>query len=86
MKAVAPAVAPLPLHIAASAVPVIPRDRIVRLHEVERLSGLSKSSIYALAKEGKFPKQITIHRRMAGWSEAAVLTWVQARLQEGGAQ
>lgn len=86
MKDFAPAVAPLPLHIAASAAPVIPRDRIVRLNEVERLSGLSKSSIYALAKEGKFPKQITIHRRMAGWSEAAVLTWVQARLQQGGVQ
>lgn len=85
MKAVSPVVAPLPVHIAASAAPVIPRDRIVRLHEVERLSGLSKSSIYALAKEGKFPKQITIHRRMAGWSEAAVLSWVQSRLQAGGA-
>lgn len=86
MKAVSVAVAPVPLHIAASSAPVITRDRILRLHEVERLTGLSKSSIYALAKEGKFVSQIKSHRRMAGWSENAVLTWVQARLQEGGVQ
>lgn len=69
-----------------SGAPAVTRDRILRLHDVMHLSGLGKSSIYSLAKEGKFPKQIHIHRRMTGWSEAAVLTWVQARLTQGGAQ
>ncbi|WP_217901310.1 AlpA family transcriptional regulator [Rhodoferax sp. TH121] len=88
MKAVTPSVAPLPMHIAASAAPVIPRDRILRLPDVERITGLKKSTIYALAKdkESNFPRQIHIHRRLTGWSEAAVLTWVQSRLQEGGVQ
>lgn len=88
MKAVTPVVAPLPVHLAASTAPVVPRDRILRLPDVERITGLKKSTIYALAKdtESKFPRQIHIHRRLTGWSEAAVLTWVQARLQEGGAQ
>ena len=85
MKPVSPSVSPSPAHIAASAAPVVPRDRILRLPEVERLTGLRKSSIYGLSKEGKFPKQIFIHRRMTGWSEQAVLTWIQARIQ-GGAQ
>ena len=85
MKAVTPVVASLPLHIAASAAPVIPRDRILRLSEVERLTGLKKSTIYALAKdeESTFPRQFRIHRRLAGWSEAAVLTWIQSCIQEG---
>lgn len=83
MKSVAPAVAPV--HIVASAAPVVPRDRILRLPDVERITGLRKSTIYALAKdkESTFPRQIHIHRRLTGWSEAAVLTWVQARLQGG---
>jgi len=86
MKSATPAVAPV--HIAASAGPVVPRDRILRLPDVERITGLKKSTIYALAKDStsKFPRQIHIHRRLTGWSEAAVLTWVQSRLQEGDAQ
>lgn len=88
MKPVLPSVPPLPVHIAASAAPVVPRDRILRLPDVERITGLKRSTIYALAKDAtsKFPRQIHIHRRLTGWSEAAVLTWVQARLQEGGVQ
>jgi prophage regulatory protein len=88
MNAVTQSVVSLPMHVAASAAPVIPRDRILRLPDVERITGLKKSTIYALSKdkESGFPRQIHIHRRLTGWSEAAVLTWVQSRLQEGGAQ
>lgn len=59
----------------------IQRDRIIRLPEVENLTGLKKSTIYWLSKNGQFPKQITVHRRLTGWSEAAVLSWVQARIE-----
>lgn len=83
MQAITPQVAPLPVHIAASASPVIPRDRILRLPQVEALTGLKKSTLYSLAKAGQFPRQIHIHRRLTGWSEAAVLTWIQSRLQGG---
>lgn len=70
-------------YLVHSATPAVQRDRILRLPDVERLTGLKKSTIYGLAKDGKFPKQISIHRRMAGWSEAAVLTWIQSRIQGG---
>lgn len=88
MNAVTHSVVPRPMHVAASAAPFIPRDRILRLPDVERLTGLKKSTIYALAKDkdSGFPRQIHIHRRLTGWSEAAVLTWVQARLAQGGVQ
>ncbi len=87
MNAVTHSVVPLPMHVAASAAPVIPRDRILRLPDVERITGLKKTTIYTLSKDkdSGFPRQIHIHRRLTGWSEAAVLTWVQSRLQEGGA-
>ncbi len=84
MPAPAPAGTPAP-YLAHSTAPVVPRDRILRLPDVERLTSLKKSTIYDLAKKGQFPRQILIHRRMAGWSEAAVLTWIQNRIQ-GGAQ
>lgn len=86
MKPVTPAVAQLPVHLVASQNPVIPRDKLLRLPQVEEVTGCKKSTIYSLVRKGLFPKPINITRRMAGWSEAAVLTWVQARLQEGGVQ
>lgn len=85
MKPVSPSNAPLPAANVSTAAPVIPRDKILRLPQVEALTGLRKSTLYALAKKGEFPRQIHIHRRLTGWSEAAVLTWIQSRIQ-GGAQ
>lgn len=69
------------LHLAHSTRPVVPRDRLLRLPDVENTTGLRKSSIYAMAKAGTFPKPINISRRMSAWSESAVLSWVQDRIQ-----
>lgn len=76
----APLGTPAP-YLAHSAAPAVPRDRILRLPDVERITGLKKTTIYDLGKKGKFPRQIQIHRRMAGWSEVAVLTWIQNRIK-----
>lgn len=73
-------------YLVSSAPPVQPRDRLLRLPEVERLSGVKKSTIYSLMKEGRFPHCVRITRRCAAWPESAVLSWVNARIQEGSAQ
>lgn len=83
IRATAPASAP-GVHLVHSAKPVVPRDRLLRLAEVESLVGAKRSTIYQLMKEGKFPKQITVSRRFAAWPESAVLQWVQDRI--AGAQ
>jgi prophage regulatory protein len=62
--------------------PVVPRDRLVRLPEVEGMTGLRKSTAYKLIGEGKFPKPVRLGTRMVAWSEAAVLQWVQDRIAE----
>lgn len=66
--------------------PVVPRDRLLRLPEVVAMTGTSKTTIYDLMKAGKFPARTKITARMAVWSEAAVLTWIQARITEGAVQ
>ena len=60
--------------------PVIPRDRLLRLPDVETATGCKKSTIYKLMKEAKFPPCVRITARMAAWPESAVLAWVQARI------
>lgn len=79
LRATAPA--PVPgIHLVHSSTPVVQRDRLIRLGQVEDLTGLKKSSIYAMVKDGTFPRQVVLSRRCSVWSEAAVLTWVQAHI------
>lgn len=79
MQTSAPAV-----HLVHAQKPVTPRDRLLRLPEVESATGCKKSTIYKLMKEGKFPACIRVTARMAAWSESAVLQWVQDRINQGG--
>ena len=67
---------------------VIPRDRLIRLTEVESLIGCKKSTIYAMLKEGTFPKPIRFSARMVVWPETSVMQWVQDRINQAapGAQ
>ena len=59
---------------------VVKRDRLIRLQEVLRLAGVGKSTWYALMKTGDAPKGIQLTKRCTAWSENAILTWVQNRL------
>ena len=77
------------MQVVHSARPVVPRDRLLRLADVEATTGCKKSTIYKLMKEGKFPCCVYVTSRMVAWPESAVLTWVQERIAattERGAQ
>ncbi|MDR0273983.1 MAG: AlpA family phage regulatory protein [Burkholderiaceae bacterium] len=66
--------------------PPPPRDRLLRIPDVERIAGIKKSTVYGLMREGKFPSCVRVTRRLSAWPESAVLNWVQQRIREGGAQ
>ena len=53
--------------------------RLMRLPEVERLSGLSRSTIYKMISEGTFPRQVRINERAVGWRESELKVWVASR-------
>lgn len=72
-----------PIHLVHSALPVVPKDRLIRIHDVTDKTGLSRTTIYQLMKDGSFPKQIKLSSRCAVWPESAVLQWVQDRIQGG---
>lgn len=56
--------------------------RIIRLPEVVERTGISRSLIYRLIKEGSFPEQIHTSKRTSGWLESEVNDWVQSRIDE----
>lgn len=51
--------------------------RLIRLKEVMKISGLSRSGIYKFIKEGKFPKSVSLGVRSVAWVEQEVQDWVE---------
>jgi len=55
-------------------------DRLLRLPEVQRLTGLRRSAIYEQMQRGIFPRSVKAGARAATWSEAAVQAWISERI------
>ena len=54
--------------------------KILRLKEVQRVTGPSRSTIYAEIAKGNFPKQVRLTgARSVGWHEGAVMQWIKSR-------
>jgi prophage regulatory protein len=54
--------------------------RLLKLPEVENLSGLKQTSIYDHAKRGIFPKPIKLTTRSSAWVEREVAEVIRARI------
>jgi prophage regulatory protein len=52
---------------------------ILRRREVERLTGLARSTIYEYIKSGTFPCPVKLGARAVGWRYADVLDWINSR-------
>ena len=55
--------------------------KILRLPSVQSQTGLSRSTIYLLIKQGTFPKPILLADRAVGWIEIEILNWIEERIQ-----
>jgi prophage regulatory protein len=55
---------------------------IIRRKTVESLTGLSRSTIYARIKEGRFPPSISLGAKAVGWLRSDIETWIAQRVQE----
>lgn len=62
-------------------------QRIYRLRDLTTLLGLSKSRIYELIAEGKFPRPLKISDRAVGWPESDIdqfqSSWQRTKAGEG---
>ena len=62
--------------------PVVQRDRLLRLPDVEAVTGLKKSMIYLLMKRREFVPCVQLTTRCVAWPESRVLQWVQDRIAQ----
>ena len=59
-------------------------NRILRLPEVMRLTGLSKATIHRRYRDGTFPEPLRLGPQSIGWWRAEILEWLES-LQRAGA-
>lgn len=59
-------------------------DRIVRVREVLRVTGLGRSTLYLRVRQGAFPAPIALGGRAVGWRWSDVAAWIAARPPRGG--
>lgn len=55
---------------------------LIRRKEVERLTALSRSRIYALMATGDFPKPVILGAMSVAWYLPEVQSWISARLAD----
>ena len=55
--------------------------RFIRRKEVQVKTGLGASAIYAMMKQDKFPKAITLSERRVAWIESEVDQWIVERIE-----
>ncbi|API58737.1 DNA-binding protein [Tardibacter chloracetimidivorans] len=51
-------------------------ERILRIGEVLRRTGLSRATIYRKISKGTFPRQLPISENASGWHASEVARWV----------
>jgi len=56
--------------------------KLLRRKQVEEASGLSRSSIYQMMAEGRFPKPLKVGRRAVRWSEEDLKQWQEDLLDQ----
>jgi prophage regulatory protein len=56
--------------------------RLLHRKEVERLTSLTRSTIYSRMEAGTFPKPVPIGPMRVGWVESEVLDWLKACVAE----
>ena len=56
--------------------------KVLRLGEVLKRTGLSRTTIWRMERTGNFPERVHLGSRAVGWREAALETWLVSRTTE----
>lgn len=58
-------------------------ETILRLPAVKAATGLSRSTIYARMREGRFPAPVPLGGKAVGWPESEIAAWIQHTVAQG---
>ena len=57
-------------------------DNVVRLPQVQQVTGAKRSTIYKWIAQGLFPRPIKVGMRSVGWLESEVEQWLAVRIAD----
>lgn len=57
-------------------------NKIIRLPEVIKRTGLSRSSIYLRISQNLMPKPVSLGGRAVGWLESSIESWIQEQVNK----
>jgi prophage regulatory protein len=60
---------------------VISAATILRRKQVELRTGLSRSTIYAWVKDGRFPAPVSLGAKAVGWLQSDIDSWISERVR-----
>jgi prophage regulatory protein len=55
-------------------------NRVLRLPDVKKNTGLAKSTIYKKIAAKEFPKPISLGIKSVGWLEHDINSWIESRI------
>jgi prophage regulatory protein len=58
------------------------QESILRIGAVKNRTGLSNTTLYAMMKNGEFPKPIPLGKQAKGWVSSEIDDWIQARISQ----
>jgi prophage regulatory protein len=53
------------------------QTRLIRLSEVQKMTGLSRSGIYKYISERRFPQNVSLGGRSVAWVEIEITQWIE---------
>ena len=53
-------------------------DRLLRRRDVERITGMSRASIYRLMQDGDFPRPVKIGSTAVRWKQSDIVAWIES--------
>ena len=56
------------------------KTSFIRLGQVKARTGLSRSTLYAYIRDGRFPSPVTISDRCVAWIESEIDAWIADRI------
>ena len=59
-------------------------DPVLRLKDVLYCTGLSKTTIYRLISESRFPKQIKLSQKVSAWKQSEIQAFIDGKYSDKG--
>ncbi len=65
---------------------LVPHIRLLRLKDVLKICGKSRSSIYEAIRRGEFPKPIKLGANTSAWIDSEIDEWIRHRIETSRAE